>query len=299
VVFPGWSPATDDGVPGRERHGELVMAYRIQFAGANSNVYDASKPATIVSFESYQKTDPHSSEANNSIIVRFDHEPSKKFMVNAKYVWPGVGGVGGGGGAPKGGVGGGGGGAPKGGGGGGGGARKGGVGGGGGGAAKSGVGGGGGGAPKGGVGGGGGATAFDLAELQSQYKNAQAHIVDLSTENKEMAEGTSLLLDENSEIQLQLESEKTINLQLVQSSIRLETAAAKAQEMQQKAEDELETSKAELKRVKKELRNAKAELLGVKEELLGVREELNAALREKKRKKNRKENGSDDGGDGT
>jgi len=235
VVFPVWDPDVDGGVTGLTRHGEAVMAYISEFGLKDGSVYAASKPATIVSFEPYQKTDYLSSEEYNVIRVRFVDNVLEVVSVKAKYVWPrkavastsrhggGVGGRAGGGvgGSAGGGVGG---------------------------SAGGGVGG----SAGGGVGGraGGAAAAAEklgLAELQLQYKAAQAHIKalvtenqNLATQNKQLGDSVQFLLQRNTEINQQLELEKAMKMNCVQRCMVLETAAKDAQDQQQNAQDELE-----------------------------------------------------------
>jgi len=117
----------------------------------------------------------------------------------------------------------------------------------------------------GGVGGSAGAAAgaaekSGLAELQLQYKTAQAHIKALATENKnlaqqnkELGESAQFLLQRNTETSAELEHEKAMKLKIVKRSMDLETDAANAQDQQQIAQDELQTTKQQLRDVKKEL----------------------------------------------
>jgi len=243
VVFPVWDPDVDGGVTGLTRHGEAVMAYISEFGLKEGSVYAASKPATIVSFEPYQKTDYFSSEEYNVIRVRFVDNVLKVVSVKAKYVWPtkavastsrhggGVGGRAGPGvgGSAGGGVGG---------------SAGGGVGG----SAGGGVGGSAGGGVGGSAGGAAGAAEKSgLAALQLQYKTAQAHIMALVTENqklaiqnKELGDSVQFLLQRNTEINKQLELEKAAKLNCVQRCMLLETATKDAQDQQQNAQDELE-----------------------------------------------------------
>jgi len=247
VVFPVWDPDVDGGVTGLTRHGEAVMAYISEFGLKEGSVYAASKPATIVSFEPYQKTDYFSSEEYNVIRVRFVDNVLKVVSVKAKYVWPtkavastsrhgggvggragpgvggsaggGVGGSAGGGvgGSAGGGVGGRAGGGVGGSAGGGvGGRAGGGVGGSAGGGVGGSAGGGVGGSAGGGVGGsaGGAAGAAEksgLAALQLQYKTAQAHIMALVTENQKLAIQNKELGDS---VQFLLQRNTEINKQL-------------------------------------------------------------------------------------
>ena len=219
VVFPVWDPDVDGGVTGLTRHGEAVMAYISEFGLKEGSVYAASKPATIVSFEPYQKTDYFSSEEYNVIRVRFVDNVLKVVSVKAKYVWPTKavastsrhgGGVGGRAGPGVGG------------------------------SAGGGVGGSAGGAA-------GAAEKSGLAALQLQYKTAQAHIMALVTENqklaiqnKELGDSVQFLLQRNTEINKQLELEKAAKLNCVQRCMLLETATKDAQDQQQNAQDELE-----------------------------------------------------------
>jgi len=104
----------------------------------------------------------------------------------------------------------------------------------------------------GGVGGSAGAAAgaaekSGLAELQLQYKTAQAHIKALATENqnlatqnKQLGDSVQFLLQRNTEINQQLELEKAMKMNCVQRCMVLETAAKDAQDQQQNAQDELE-----------------------------------------------------------
>ena len=211
VVFPVWDPDVDGGVTGLTRHGEAVMAYISEFGLKDGSVYAASKPATIVSFEPYQKTDYLSSEEYNVIRVRFVDNVLEVVSVKAKYVWPrkavastsrhsgGVGGSAGGGVSGRAG-----------------------------GAAAA-------------------AEKLGLAELQLQYKAAQAHIKALATENqnlatqnKQLGDSVQFLLQRNTEINQQLELEKAMKMNCVQRCMVLETAAKDAQDQQQNAQDELE-----------------------------------------------------------
>ena len=222
VVFPPWDPAQDHGVPGRERHGEAVLAYSATFGRVvGAEKYAASKPATIVSFESYQKTDIHSSPASNCIFVKFDQSVGNDVLVNARDVWPSKSSVS---------------------------------------AARG----------SGGVGGSSGGAAAkpqDLAGLQSECKSAQAHILELATENKTLGESAKLLFKMNSDIEKQLKSEKKITMQMVQQLTTLETAASEAQQRQQDAQDELLRTQKKLDSAEEETQSARNELLRVQTEL--------------------------------
>jgi len=208
------------------------MAYCVEFKNQDRDFYSASRAATIVSFEPYQKTDIHSSEANNSIVVRFDHDKHNKVVVNARHVWPRK---------PDGSTS----------------QRGGGVG--------------------GSAGGAAAAEKMGLAELQLQYKQGQAHIVELATENKQLGESAAYLMQRNIESEQELKFEKSCKLKVIERCIILETASSNAQEQQQIAQDKLLDVNKQLQYVQSELREAKQELQDVQEEF--------HALRDKKQKR--------------
>ena len=121
----------------------------------------------------------------------------------------------------------------------------------------------------GGVGGSSGGAAAkpqDLAGLQSECKRAQAHILELVTENKTLGESAKFLLKMNSDIEKQLKSEKKMTMQMVQQLTTLETAASEAQQRQQDAQDELLRTQKKLDSAEEETQSARNELLRVQTE---------------------------------
>ena len=203
VVFPVWDPDVDGGVTGLTRHGEAVMAYISEFGLKEGSVYAASKPATIVSFEPYQKTDYFSSEEYNVIRVRFVDNVLKVVSVKAKYVWPRKavastsrhgGGVGGSAGGAAGA------------------------------AEKSGL----------------AALQLQYKTAQAHIMALVTENQKLAIQNKELGDSVQFLLQRNTEINKQLELEKAAKLNCVQRCMLLETATKDAQDQQQNAQDELE-----------------------------------------------------------
>jgi len=108
-----------------------------------------------------------------------------------------------------------------------------------------------------------------LAELQLQYKTAQAHIKDLATENKKLATqnkelgaSAQFLLQRNTDSSAELQHEKAMKLKIVKRSMDLETDAANAQNQQQIAQDELKTTKKKLREAQKELNTLRGNMQG-------------------------------------
>ena len=223
VVFPVWDPDVDGGVTGLTRHGEAVMAYISEFGLKDGSVYAASKPATIVSFEPYQKTDYLSSEEYNVIRVRFVDNVLEVVSVKAKYVWPRKavastsrhgGGVGGSAGGAAGA------------------------------AEKSGL----------------AALQLQYKTAQAHIKALATENQNLATQNKQLGDSVQFLLQRNTEINQQLELEKAMKMNCVQRCMVLETAAKDAQNQQQNAQDKLEIARDELATTKNKLRGIQDDL---------------------------------------